>query len=69
MPARTVRAALEWLEHNQPRLYRNLCDETGKVRRHLNIFVNTENVRDLAGVDTTLKAGDVVTFLPAVSGG
>lgn len=69
MTAGTVRAALERLERDQPRLYRNLCDETGKVRRHLNVFVNTENVRDLDGIDTTLAAGDVVTFLPAVSGG
>ena len=67
--AHTVRAALERLERDEPLLYRNLCDETGKVRRHLNVFVNTENVRDLAGVETTLAAGDVVTFLPAVSGG
>ncbi len=67
--ARTVRATLEQLERDEPLLYRNLCDETGTVRRHLNVFVNTENVRDLAGVDTTLAAGDVVTFLPAVSGG
>jgi MoaD family protein len=69
MSARTVRDAIEQLERDQPLLYRNLCDETGTVRRHLNVFVNTENVRDLAGVDTTLAAGDVVTFLPAVSGG
>jgi len=69
LPARTVRAALEQLERDEPLLYRNLCDETGKVRRHLNVFVNTENVRDLDGVDTPLTAGDVVTFLPAVSGG
>jgi molybdopterin converting factor small subunit len=67
--ARTVRAVLEELERDEPLLYRNLCDETGKVRRHLNVFVNTENVRDLDGVDTTLAAGDIVTFLPAVSGG
>ena len=67
--ARTVRAALEQLERDEPRLYSNLCDETGKVRRHLNVFVNTENARDLDGVDTTLADGDVVTFLPAVSGG
>ena len=67
--ADTVRAVLEQLERDEPLLYRNLCDETGKVRRHLNVFVNTENVRDLAGVETTLAAGDVVTFLPAVSGG
>ena len=69
LTARTVRAVLEQLERDEPLLYRNLCDETGKVRRHLNVFVNTENVRDLAGVDTTLATGDVVTFLPAVSGG
>ena len=52
-----------------PRLYRNVCDETGAVRRHLNVFVNSDNVRDLDGVDTTLTPGDVVTILPAVSGG
>jgi molybdopterin synthase sulfur carrier subunit len=69
IPAHTVRAALEDLEQRQSALYRNLCDETGAVRRHLNVFVNSDNVRDLDGVDTALKAGDVVTILPAVSGG
>ena len=67
--AGTVRAALEHLERDQAALYRNLCDETGALRRHLNVFVNSDNVRDLEGVDTALRAGDVVTFLPAVSGG
>ena len=67
--APTVRAALEDLERSQPALYRNVCDETGTVRRHLNVFVNADNVRDLDGVDTMLKPGDVVTVLPAVSGG
>lgn len=67
--APTVRAALEDLERNHATLYRNVCDETGAVRRHLNVFVNADHVRDLDGVDTTLTAGDVVTILPAVSGG
>ena len=67
--ALTVRAALEDLERSQFALYRNICDETGAVRRHLNVFVNSDNVRDLDGVDTTLTPGDVVTILPAVSGG
>jgi molybdopterin converting factor small subunit len=39
------------------------------VRRHLNIFVNADNVRDRDGVETTLTSGDVVTIVPAVSGG
>ncbi len=67
--ARTVRAMLAELAQTQPVLYRNVCDETGAVRRHLNIFVNADNVRDLDGLATTLKPGDVVTIVPAVSGG
>ena len=67
--ARTVRGVLDDLERTQPVLYRNVCDETGTVRRHLNVFVNADNVRDLAGLDTRLKAGDVITIVPAVSGG
>jgi sulfur-carrier protein len=67
--APTVRAALEDLERSQSALYRNICDETGTVRRHLNVFVNADNVRDLNGIDTPLLPGDVLTILPAVSGG
>ena len=67
--ADTVKAVLEDLERSRAALYRNLCDETGAVRPHLNVFVNSDNIRDLDGVNTLLAAGDVVTFLPAVSGG
>jgi sulfur-carrier protein len=67
--ARTVLDVLQDLERSQSALYRNICDETGKVRRHLNVFVNSSHVRDLNGVDTALTTGDVVTILPAVSGG
>ncbi len=67
--AATVRAALEELERHHAPLYRNVCDETGAVRRHLNVFVNTDNIRDLSGIDTALAPGDILTILPAVSGG
>ena len=67
--AHTVRAALEDLERSQSALYRNVCDETGKVRKHLNVYVNADNMRDLDGVNTPLMPGDVLTILPAVSGG
>jgi molybdopterin synthase sulfur carrier subunit len=69
LSAATVRDTLTALEGSQPALYRNVCDETGAVRRHLNVFVNADHIRDLAGLDTTLRPGDVVTILPAVSGG
>lgn len=67
--ASTVRDVLHQLELGQPALYRNICDETGAIRRHLNVYVNAENVRDLRGISTRLTPGDLVTFLPAVSGG
>ena len=69
MAARSVRGLLERLEETQPALYRNVCDETGAVRRHLNIFVNADNMRDLDGLDTALHPDDVITIVPAVSGG
>jgi molybdopterin converting factor small subunit len=69
LSARDVRAALARLEQQHPALYRSVCDETGAVRRHVNLFVNTSDVRDRQGLDTLLAPGDVVTILPAVSGG
>lgn len=69
LSASSVRQALGELEHQHPALYTNLCDETGAMRRHLNVFVNSLHVRDRDGLDTTLVPGDVVTILSAVSGG
>ena len=67
--ATSVRAALAELEMRHPALHRSICNETGALRRHVNLFVNTKSFRDLQGLDTPLTAGDVVTILQAVSGG
>jgi MoaD family protein len=69
LSAANVRAALAEIERDHPTLYRSVCDETGAVRRHVNVFVNTAHMRDRDGLDTALVAGDVITILPAVSGG
>jgi molybdopterin converting factor small subunit len=69
LSAPSVRAVLEQLERSHPALYRSICDETGAVRRHVNLFVNTAHLVDREGLDTALVPGDVVTILPAVSGG
>lgn len=60
---------LEELERRYPELHRCVCNETGAVRQHINIFVNEEHMREFAGLDTPLEAGDVVTIMTAVSGG
>ncbi len=67
--ADSVRAALEQLEREYPALHRNVRDETGRVRRHINVFVNSDNVRDREGLETAVREGDLITILPAVSGG
>jgi MoaD family protein len=69
LAAPDVRTVLAELERRHPALHRSICDETGSVRRHVNLFVNTSHVRDRDGLDTALASGDVVTILPAVSGG
>jgi len=69
LAAGNVRAALEEIERVHPRLYPSICDETGAVRRHLNLFVNSSHVRDLDGLDTRLAPGDVLSIMIAVSGG
>lgn len=67
--AATLRGVLEELERLHPALHRCICDETGAVRRHINLFVNTQHMRDLNGLETSVGSGDLVIILPAVSGG
>jgi molybdopterin converting factor small subunit len=69
LSASNLRAVLEQIERSHPALYRSICDDTGAVRRHVNLFVNTTDMRDREGINTALAPGDVVTIMPAVSGG
>ena len=64
-----VRALLQQSEEEYPKVHEGVCDETGKVRRHMNFFVNKEHMQEYDGVDTSLRNGDVVTIMTAVSGG
>jgi molybdopterin synthase sulfur carrier subunit len=69
LSAANVRGTLEGLEREYPSLYSNVCDETGAVRRHINVFVNSDHMRDRNGLDTELATGDTIIILPSVSGG
>jgi molybdopterin converting factor small subunit len=69
LSAPSVRAVLDELERHYPSLHRGICDDTGAVRRHVNVFVNTDHMRDRDGLDTALVPGDEIIILPAVSGG
>ena len=46
-----------------------ICDETGNPKRFINIYVNGKDIRFLNRLDTTIKNGDTISIMPAVSGG
>ncbi len=67
--AHTVAEAVTALEALAPGLAFYLCDELGRVRRHVNLFVNTERIRDRRTMSDPLVNGDTLWVLQALSGG
>jgi sulfur-carrier protein len=65
----TVAAVLDALAEHHQALERRIRDERGRPRRHVNLFVGSDNIRDRDGLDTAMPAGSELTVLPAVSGG
>ena len=69
LEARTVGEVLDALPTRLPGLRERIRDEQGHIRHHLNVFHNQEEIRRLQGETTPLRDGDVVTLVPAMSGG
>jgi molybdopterin synthase sulfur carrier subunit len=67
--ASSVVEMIEALNSTHPGIKDRLCDETGELRRFVNIYVNEEDIRFLKGKDTSLKDGDEVSIVPAIAGG
>jgi sulfur-carrier protein len=67
--AASLREVLDAATTDLPRLGVRMRDETGALRRHVNVFVDGEDVRRGKGLDTQVDDGAVVHVLPAVSGG
>jgi sulfur-carrier protein len=65
----TVGDLLAALDRRYPGLQAQICDEDGRIRRFVNVFVNGRNVRDAEGEETRLEPGDEVGVMPAMAGG
>jgi sulfur-carrier protein len=65
----TVRALVEDLERSFPGIKERICDENGKVRRFVNVYVNGDDIRFLQNLETSLKDGDNISIVPAIAGG
>lgn len=67
--AKSVAELIDGLDAAFPGIRARLCDEEGKIRRFLNFYVNSEDIRFLDNETTALSAGDEVSIVPAVAGG
>jgi len=67
--AATIGAVVEELERKFPGLKERLCDEQGRVRRFVNIYINGDDIRFLNSLETSVKGGDEVSIVPAIAGG
>ena len=65
----TVGDLIEDLERSYPGLRARLLDESGELRRFVNIYISEEDIRFLDGLKTTLKDRDEVSIVPAIAGG
>ncbi|MDX2270393.1 MAG: MoaD/ThiS family protein [Cyanobacteriota bacterium] len=64
-----IRELLNSLENACPGIKARLCDESGELRRFVNFYVNSEDIRFLEGANTALQDGDEVSIVPAIAGG
>ena len=65
----TLRDVLDRLAARHPLLAQRIRDETGAVRRFVNVYVDGDDVRFAGGLDTPVADGAVVQVLPSVAGG
>lgn len=67
--AANIAALVNDLERQYPGIKDRICDEQGKVRRFVNLYVNGDDIRFLSELETPVKDGDEVSIVPAIAGG
>jgi molybdopterin synthase sulfur carrier subunit len=67
--AATIADAISELQTRFPGIRERLVDESGAVRRFVNVYVNEEDIRFLQNQQTSLKDGDEISIIPAIAGG
>ena len=64
-----IKELVEDLERQYPGIKERICDETGAIRRFVNIYLNDEDIRFIDGDSTAVREGDDVSIIPAIAGG
>ena len=67
--AANVPGLLSEIDRTFPALSQQIRDETGKLRRFINIYINDEDIRFLGGDSYSFGEGDEVMLIPSIAGG
>jgi molybdopterin synthase sulfur carrier subunit len=65
----TIGEVLDDLDHRYPGIGERILDDSGALRRFVNLYVNDEDVRFLDGTSTRVPEGAKLSIVPAVAGG
>ena len=65
----TLAEVLDDLERNHTGIKARVLDETGSLRRFVNVYVGNDDVRFLDGLQTPTPEGSSISVIPAVAGG
>lgn len=60
---------IDALERAHPGIRARVLDDSGKLRRFVNVYVNDDDVRFADGLATETKEGAAISIIPAVAGG
>ncbi len=66
---KTVQEMIENLENRYAGIKERICDDNGRLRRFVNLYLNDEDIRFLSDLDTELHEGDTLSIVPAIAGG
>jgi molybdopterin synthase sulfur carrier subunit len=67
--APTIGGAIAELQSRYPGIRERLLDESGSIRRVVNVYLNEEDIRFLQNQNTPIKDGDEISIIPAIAGG
>ncbi len=66
---RNIAEVISDLEKNFPGLKERICEQDGKLRRFVNLYLNDEDIRFKNNLETEIKDNDEISIIPAIAGG
>jgi sulfur-carrier protein len=69
LQGQTIADVLNTLVTRYPTIKTHIMDDKGNIRRHINLFINEDNIKSLNGLETPVQENDKIILLPSISGG